>query len=309
MGDSGDHSVIRGSIGNTRSPPYTGALETWVPSDEAGSIPQDDTVIWQKTTQLTPQWLSTETALTPDPALDCGTGLYASQSFTGREWDEETGLYFYRSRYIDPNVGRFTQEDPIGMLGGLNLYGYVGNNPVGWVDPFGLYSYLVFTPDFPPGVGHVAFGIGGDVWSMGQVGSSGAGFSKYSFATYIGREQEFNRRVQIIVLNTTPKQEEKMREYLQKRVGPAQWGARSHCGVPILGALREVGIVVPPENMWSEHLERRAVALTPIELVLSFTLPISPLRQQYLSGTYAIPANGPTPSGPWFGGALAYPAR
>jgi len=60
-------------------------------------------------------------------------------SYTGREWDKETGLYYYRARYYDPSVGRFIQKDPIGFDGGdVNLYGYVQNNPVNWVDPEGL---------------------------------------------------------------------------------------------------------------------------------------------------------------------------
>jgi RHS repeat-associated protein len=60
-------------------------------------------------------------------------------SYTGREWDKETGLYFYRARYYDPMVGRFISKDPIGFAGGdVNLYGYVQNNPINWIDPFGL---------------------------------------------------------------------------------------------------------------------------------------------------------------------------
>jgi len=48
--------------------------------------------------------------------------------FTGREYDSETGLYFYRARYYDPAIGRFISEDPIGFQGGdLNLYAYIGN--------------------------------------------------------------------------------------------------------------------------------------------------------------------------------------
>ena len=58
--------------------------------------------------------------------------------YTGREWDKETGLYFYRARYYDPEIGRFTQKDPIGFRGGINLYGYVGGNPLNFIDPWGL---------------------------------------------------------------------------------------------------------------------------------------------------------------------------
>ncbi|MCX2836479.1 RHS repeat domain-containing protein, partial [Microbulbifer thermotolerans] len=57
--------------------------------------------------------------------------------FQGQYYDEETGLHYNRFRYYDPEVGAFTQQDPIGLLGGINNYQYVPN-PVGWVDPLGL---------------------------------------------------------------------------------------------------------------------------------------------------------------------------
>lgn len=60
--------------------------------------------------------------------------------FTGREFDPETGLYFYRARYYDPEIGRFITTDPIGFAGGTNLYNYVSNNPINFVDPLGLFS-------------------------------------------------------------------------------------------------------------------------------------------------------------------------
>lgn len=48
------------------------------------------------------------------------------------------GLDYRRNRYYDPKTGRFTQEDPIGLAGGLNLYGFAKGDPVNFSDPFGL---------------------------------------------------------------------------------------------------------------------------------------------------------------------------
>ena len=60
--------------------------------------------------------------------------------FTGRVLDNESGLMYYRARYYDANVGRFINEDPIGLLGGINLYAYVLNDSVNAVDPDGLFK-------------------------------------------------------------------------------------------------------------------------------------------------------------------------
>jgi RHS repeat-associated protein len=61
----------------------------------------------------------------------------AGWSFTGREWDPETSLYYYRARYHAPSLGRFISEDPIGLRGGPNYYTYVEASPVSGVDPSG----------------------------------------------------------------------------------------------------------------------------------------------------------------------------
>src|ERR1700688_4749129 len=58
--------------------------------------------------------------------------------YTGRDYDPETGLRFYRARYYDPNVGRFLSEDPAGFGGGINVYAYVKNDPADFTDPTGL---------------------------------------------------------------------------------------------------------------------------------------------------------------------------
>jgi RHS repeat-associated protein len=58
--------------------------------------------------------------------------------YTNRE-NDGTGLYYYRARYYHSILQRFVAEDPIEFRGGdINLYGYVINNPTGFVDPFGL---------------------------------------------------------------------------------------------------------------------------------------------------------------------------
>ena len=60
--------------------------------------------------------------------------------FTGRQWDEESGLYFYRARYYDCESGRFLQRDPLGYVDGINSYTLGKANPINTFDPTGLKS-------------------------------------------------------------------------------------------------------------------------------------------------------------------------
>uniref|UniRef100_UPI00259AD422 RHS repeat-associated core domain-containing protein n=1 Tax=uncultured Psychrobacter sp. TaxID=259303 RepID=UPI00259AD422 len=61
--------------------------------------------------------------------------------FQGQHFDEETGLSYNRFRYYDPDMGMFTTRDPIGLMGGDNVFQYAPN-PTGWVDPLGLRGGL-----------------------------------------------------------------------------------------------------------------------------------------------------------------------
>ena len=58
--------------------------------------------------------------------------------FTGRRYDSESGLYYYRARMYSPQLGRFMQVDPLRYYDSMNLYQYCGNNPVNLLDPMGL---------------------------------------------------------------------------------------------------------------------------------------------------------------------------
>jgi RHS repeat-associated protein len=83
------------------------------------------------------------------------TGGYA---FTGRDWDPETGLYYYRARYYDPKLGRFISEDPIGLTGGLDLYTYAANDVTSTIDPFGLAPQWPQCTEGPPMPGRIYTG-------------------------------------------------------------------------------------------------------------------------------------------------------
>jgi RHS repeat-associated protein len=130
------------------------------------------------------------------PGGPFGAGLvhdWYGTLLTGKQ--DATGTLYRRARYYDPQTGRFTQEDPIGLAGGLNLYGYAGGDPVNLSDPAGTCPWCIggaigaiggavvgagiyhFTT--PPGqrsaLGYLKFAAGGAVG--GAVVGAGVGFA------------------------------------------------------------------------------------------------------------------------------------
>ena len=85
------------------------------------------------------------TRLEKDNPNDSQVFIENPYAYTGRIWEQETGLYDYRARYYSPETGRFLSEDPIGFLAGdFNNYRYVKDNPLIFVDPYGLFSHECF---------------------------------------------------------------------------------------------------------------------------------------------------------------------
>jgi len=68
--------------------------------------------------------------------------VWNTRFYTGRELDRGLGLYYNRARYYNPTLGRFISRDPIGIADDVNLYSYVANSPVMYVDRMGTEKIL-----------------------------------------------------------------------------------------------------------------------------------------------------------------------
>ncbi|WP_167509588.1 RHS repeat-associated core domain-containing protein [Actinobacillus vicugnae] len=87
-------------------------------------------------------------------------------------FDKETGLHYNFFRYYNPILGRFINQDPIGLAGGENLY-RLGDNVQNWRDPLGLYTEIIIWE--PVGwrassFGHVSSNVNGTNYSWGPKG-------------------------------------------------------------------------------------------------------------------------------------------
>jgi RHS repeat-associated protein len=90
--------------------------------------------------------------------------MSSGYAFSGREWDSDIGLYYYRARYFDPRRALFVSEDPSRLRAGPNLYTFVGNQPTNRIDPYGLDW---FRPKREP----VVFGRDGEAIAPGGWGT------------------------------------------------------------------------------------------------------------------------------------------
>ncbi len=84
-------------------------------------------------------------AANEDPDGD-GQKFSYNLRFPGQYYDRETGLHYNYFRDYEPGTGRYVQSDPIGLEGGLNIYGYANQNPLTFTDPTGEAAFLALAP-------------------------------------------------------------------------------------------------------------------------------------------------------------------
>lgn len=150
-----------------------------------------------------------------------GQGIFTyNPRFAGQLLDRETGAHYnyLRDNYF-PELGRYGQSDPIGLAGGINTYSYVAGNPLVSVDPLGLDTAFVYNgPTFPNGsnpFGHTGMATtGSGIYSYGN--STGLGSS---FTDYLQRQSAI-RNTAVVVIPTTPDQENKILEYFKQFTDP-----------------------------------------------------------------------------------------
>ncbi|MCO4961040.1 hypothetical protein M1V49_24780 [Escherichia coli] len=116
---------------------YEKGLLHYAVTDTVGRVQEllteDGTIVWRGKQQL---W-GREEGRNKDDAPDCRL------RFPGQYEDTESGLYYNRFRYYDPDTAQYISADPIGLLGGLNPYSYV-QNPFSYIDPLGLSALFAF---------------------------------------------------------------------------------------------------------------------------------------------------------------------
>ncbi len=197
-----------------------------------------------------------------DPFGNTTTSGAASTSafqYTGRE-NDGNGLYYYRARYYNPQFGRFISEDPIGFGGGTNFYAYAEDDPIDWLDPFGLditIRWLAGQDGNPSG--HIVVAVNDEPFVGfenvdGTDAKAALDFSVPGFVREPGGGP--NRQIwDAVLVRTTPDQDKQMLGYIRRRrENPGNYKLTGrNCSMFANNVFQAAGIDIPvsvkPKNL------------------------------------------------------------
>ena len=194
-------------------------------------------------------------------------------SYTGREFDPESGLYFYRSRYYDSRIGRFINEDPIGIDGGdLNLYGYVLNNPVNAIDPTGEFVQAVIGAGSSVAAGWLISKLTGTCYTLQD-----ALFDAGTGAIGVGIFNKFRKISRLSKLRNIASQSGQIRTAAQKGVEKYVGSHYAKVEIKHVGNIFKPGGGFNPQTSW---IPRARVRVAPGFYADPFTGAVGPLRSR-----------------------------
>jgi RHS repeat-associated protein len=179
---------------------------------------------------------------TPYGGTKTSAGTQSDFLYAGMLHNAATGLYLTQYREYNPAVGRWLNRDPIGELGGENIYAYVGNSPLDAIDPQGLDALVItgglksYTNPF----GHVANAVTGTgVFSYGNNTSLGSNVQDYLQSQMASRNQV------VTYIPTSPEQDAQMRAFYALHPGRNSVGIIDNCAARTSQALNAGGVPAP----------------------------------------------------------------
>jgi RHS repeat-associated protein len=242
---------------------------------------------------------------------------YNRYRFSSKEFHAGSGLYYYGYRYYEPNLQRFLNRDPIHEWGGIDLFGFAGNNPIGQIDPFGLdfkmeqgcglltqgpFGYL----KGDSGIENAAAGVYNTLPLIGNVVSRTADSMLAGFDAFFNRiPRAGGQAVQRVTGNVSDG------VLAENALKAAMWfmpvGKGCQCAdaatmgenlvyrsINTAGDVNYVGITGNLERRAAEHLTQKSITIQPIPGLQNLSCADARAVEQVLIETHGLGANGGT---------------
>ncbi len=185
-----------------------------------------------------------------DPDGD-GVAFELALRFPGQQATDASGLFYNYQREYEPAAGRYSQSDPIGLMGGIGTYLYASGKPLSKIDEKGLVDVWVWMPlPYEGGLpsygklhssfGHISTTSNGVDYSFGPAGNSIS-------TNYVSSQLNLRTGIKHTI-ELTPQQESKLSACLARPQGEYS-AINNNCGTPLQNCMREIGKELQPVNM------------------------------------------------------------